>query len=262
MFITYDFHIYAVGTNHIGSRMGYAVNTPNSQIIDCMPLLPEDAVQLAKMLCLMKETGVKNVYLLDAAPALFSSLYAMIYQKVDVDDSLLLTYSKDEFSRLACSKFHVIIDDRMSPDEWSIHEDVPVNQYREDIIFRTNEFGRVDVNTAALNAFCISDCRAHDYKTSLDVGCRPRFAQMCTISILHLKEDTKELLKNGETWLDVLENKRGFIVEMYNVHQFFDAEKDLPEDLTACIRYAYDSGSDILCFDEKGVLVPELPVYG
>lgn len=114
----------------------------------------------------------------------------------------------------------------------------------------------------------------------------PEIARVLTLSTAHLRKETAEMMDSdcreelsmlsiypkialplqviGESSPEEIERESfGWWVYILQdgTSEDTDGLESLPEDLSACVRYAKDRGCSLLCFDGNGDTVSSLPVY-
>lgn len=123
-------------------------------------------------------------------------------------------------------------------------------------------------------------------KTGDEEQDKPETSMMLTLSTAHLREETAEMMDSdcreelsmlsiypkialplqviGESSPEEIERESfGWWVYILRDDPSEDTDglEDLPEDLSACVRYAKDHGCSLICFDGDGDTVSSLPVY-
>lgn len=115
---------------------------------------------------------------------------------------------------------------------------------------------------------------------------KPETSMMLTLSTAHLREETARMMDSdsseqlsvlsiypkialplqviGESSPEEIERESfGWWVYILQdgTPEDADGRESLPEDLSACVRYAKDHGCSLICFDGDGDTVSSLPVY-
>lgn len=84
--------------------------------------------------------------------------------------------------------------------------------------------------------------------------------QMITLSTGHISERTSNLLDDGSlNGIKIYKKEEyGWIIYLLDDSQY---EKTIPEDLKTVIRFAWNKGFTVICFDRDAETIDDLPVF-